>query len=187
MMPATIAVRAKSARAEAERLLKTRREILEVSRERIEQVRTARAAALDALGGALQATRSQRRARRSRNDQRRPRLGRNPAASSYYRLTDHHGRLVVECNSIDFLKGMIRHLPRGCYAVDQMPTWSLPLESKEKRWGTIVKLDDDSIIEVPFHPMPIGEATCRTWDARHAMRRRVGWLSVDLSMAERSD
>jgi hypothetical protein len=154
MMPATIDDRASSARAEAERLLKTRREILEVSRERIEQVRTARTAAWDALGGALQATHSQRRTRRSQNGQRRPRLGRNPAASSYYRLTDHHGRDVVECNSIDFLKGMIRHLPPGRYEVDQILTSSLPSESTEKRWGTIVKLDDDRIIEAPLNPMP---------------------------------
>jgi hypothetical protein len=68
---------------------------------------------------------------------------------------------VVECNSFDFLKGMIRHLPPGRYAVDQILTWSLPSEFTEKRWGTIVKLDDDRIIEAPFHPMPIGEATDR--------------------------
>jgi hypothetical protein len=93
---------------------------------------------------------------------RRQRLGSNPAVSSCYRLTDHHGRDVVECSSIDFLKGMIRHLPPGRYAVDQILTWSPASESTDKRWGTIVKLDDDRIIEEPKLWDHLSEPPCPT-------------------------
>jgi hypothetical protein len=83
---------------------------------------------------------------------------------------------------------MIRHLRPGRYAVDQILTSSLPSESTEKRWGTIVKLDDDRIIEAPLNPMLIGDATCRPWDENGAAvwTIRIGkeempgrWVMVD--------
>jgi hypothetical protein len=108
-------------------------------------------------------------------------LERNPFVWSYYRLTNLDGRDLVECTRIDFLKGMIRNLPRGRYGVNQILTSSLPWGSTEKRWGAIVKLDDEKIVEEPDAWSPLYEppipATSRTSPA--SARSSIGMSPRD--------
>jgi hypothetical protein len=66
---------------------------------------------------------------------------------SYYRLVSSNSQNVIDCNSIDFVKGMIRKLPSGRYTVVKISALPRPARSTVKRLGAIVKLDDGELIE----------------------------------------
>ena len=69
---------------------------------------------------------------------------------TFYRLIDPNGQNVIDCNSIDFVKGMIRALPPGRYTIEQISTSDLPTWCSTDRWGVIVNLGDGRIIEQPY-------------------------------------
>jgi hypothetical protein len=68
---------------------------------------------------------------------------------SYYRLIDPDGQRVIDCKSIEFLKGMVRNLSPGRYTVAQISGSSASAFSILSRWGAIIKFEDGRVIEEP--------------------------------------
>jgi hypothetical protein len=70
---------------------------------------------------------------------------------TFYRLIDPNGQRVIDCKSIDFLKGMVRNLSPGSYTVAHISGSTPSAGSILRRWGAIVKFNDGRIIEEPDH------------------------------------
>jgi hypothetical protein len=66
-----------------------------------------------------------------------------------YRLTDSHGELLSEADSIGYLKGLVADFEPGHYVVDEITTRPEPSGPTARRWGTIFKLVDGTILVEP--------------------------------------
>jgi hypothetical protein len=64
-----------------------------------------------------------------------------------YRLIDPGGQHVIDCKSIDLLKGMVRNQSPGRYTVAHISGSSPSSGSILRRWGAMVKFNDGRIIE----------------------------------------
>jgi hypothetical protein len=69
--------------------------------------------------------------------------------SSFYRLADPEGELVVDRDTIEYLKGIVRDLAPGRYVVDEMSVKPLASGHTARRWGQILKFEDGTITEEP--------------------------------------
>jgi hypothetical protein len=66
-----------------------------------------------------------------------------------YRLTDSHGKALSEADSIGYLRGLVADFESGHYAVDEVITAPDATTPTTRRWGTIFKLVEGTIIVEP--------------------------------------
>jgi hypothetical protein len=66
-----------------------------------------------------------------------------------YRLTDSQGELLSEADSIAYLQRLVEAFELGHYVVDEVTTGAEPSKQTTRRWGTIFKLVDGTILVEP--------------------------------------
>jgi hypothetical protein len=66
-----------------------------------------------------------------------------------YRLVDSKGELLVDADTIGYLKGLVGDLGPGRYTVDEIRAEPAPSGHTSRRWGVIFKLEDGTIISEP--------------------------------------
>ncbi len=66
-----------------------------------------------------------------------------------YRLTDSRGEILSEADSIAYFKGLVADFEPGHYVVDEITTGSEPGGETTRRWGTIFKLVEGTILVEP--------------------------------------
>jgi len=68
---------------------------------------------------------------------------------STYRLTDSQGEILSDADSIGYFKQLVAAFEPGHYVVDEITTGAEPSEQTTRRWGTIFKLVDGTILVEP--------------------------------------
>jgi hypothetical protein len=69
--------------------------------------------------------------------------------SSAYRLIDEKGRELAKGDSISYFRGLAADLPPGRYAVEEVETDGLGHAHNVRRWGSLMRFDDGSIVVDP--------------------------------------
>ncbi len=66
-----------------------------------------------------------------------------------YHLLDPKGELLSSADTIEYLRGLVAELPPGSYAVDEIRVDPPPSGQTGKRWGTIRRFEDGTILLEP--------------------------------------
>jgi hypothetical protein len=66
-----------------------------------------------------------------------------------YRLVDSKVELLTDADSIEYLKGLVSNLGSGRYTVNESRDQPGPSGHTSRRWGVILKLEDETIISEP--------------------------------------
>jgi hypothetical protein len=66
-----------------------------------------------------------------------------------YRLVDPGGEMLSSGDSIGSLKGVVGDLDPGRYTVDEIRGEPGPSGHTSRRWGVLLKLEDESIVTEP--------------------------------------
>jgi hypothetical protein len=66
-----------------------------------------------------------------------------------YRLTDSQGEILSDADSIEYFKKLIAAFEPGHYLVDEITTGADPSKQTTRRWGTIFKLVEGTILVEP--------------------------------------
>jgi len=66
-----------------------------------------------------------------------------------YRLSDSHGKLLSEADSIGYLEGLVTDFEPGHYVVDEITTGPKPSGNAARRWGNSFKLVDGTMMIEP--------------------------------------
>jgi hypothetical protein len=66
-----------------------------------------------------------------------------------YRLTDSHGEVLHEADTVGYLQGLVGDFEPGHYVVDELTTGPEPAGPTARRWGVIFKLVDGTLLVEP--------------------------------------
>lgn len=69
--------------------------------------------------------------------------------SSVYRLIDAQGRELARGDSISYFRGLAADLPPGRYSVEEVDTDGLGHGHITRRWGSLMRFDDGSVVVDP--------------------------------------
>ncbi len=68
---------------------------------------------------------------------------------STYRLADSRGEFLSDADSIEYLQQLVTAFEAGHYVVDEITAGAEPNEQTTRRWGTIFKLVDGTVLLEP--------------------------------------
>ena len=59
-------------------------------------------------------------------------------------LVGFKGEMLSDADTIEYLKGILGHLDPGRYTVDEIALDPLPSGHTARRWGVLLKFDDET-------------------------------------------
>jgi len=69
--------------------------------------------------------------------------------SDLYRLIDAHGRELAQADTINYFRSVVAELDPGRYTIQEVVADSLGHEHDIRRWGSILHLEDGTVVVNP--------------------------------------